>query len=94
MKPEKSIKEVIRDKVLNEYKKGNIAVFGSEGLQVANLHDFINQPTGGILYDLNRSEAVVLTFIDDPKWINDYAVACVIRKLKERIEELELKEGK
>ena len=33
--------------------------------------------------------AVVLTFIDDPKWVNDYAVCQVIRALKSKIDELE-----
>lgn len=50
---------------------------------------FIKQPIDGILYDLNRSEEVVLTFLPDPKWVNDYAVAQVIRSLKSRIDELE-----
>jgi len=42
-----------------------------------------------MLYDLNRNEAVVLTFLDDPKWVNDYAVCKVIRAMKNRIDELE-----
>lgn len=41
------------------------------------------------MYDLNRSEEVVLTFLPDPKWINDFAVAKVIAALKNRITELE-----
>ena len=77
MKPEE-----IRDKILEEYKKGNIVFAGTEGLQVMPLIEFIKQPADGILYDLNRSETVVLTFISDPKWVNDYAVAQVIRALK------------
>jgi len=79
----------IKDRILKEYKKGNIIVVGSEGLQVMPLNDFIKQPVDGMLYDLNRDEAVILTFIDNPKWINDYAVCQVIRLLKKRIEELE-----
>ena len=51
--------------------------------------DFIKQPADGILYDLNRNESTVLTFLPDPKWINDFAVAQVIRALKKRIDELE-----
>jgi hypothetical protein len=38
---------------------------------------------------LNRDEATILTFIDDPKWINDFAAAKVIRALKDKIDELE-----
>ena len=43
----------------------------------------------GLLYDLNKNESVILTSINDPKWINDYAVCQVIRALKFRIKELE-----
>jgi hypothetical protein len=53
---------------------------------VADLDEFIKQPADGILYDLNRLEETALTFIDDPKWVNDFAVALVIRKLKEMLE--------
>jgi len=53
-----------------------------DGPAVANLDEFIKQPAEGILYDLNRGREVVLMFIDDPKWVNDYAVGLVIDKLK------------
>lgn len=77
--------------ILEEYKKGNIVISTSEGLQGTKLSEFIKQDIEGMLYDLNRNEMVVLTFIDDPKWVNDYAVCQVIRALKKRIEELENK---
>lgn len=79
----------MKDRVLEEYKKGNIVVSGVDGLQVMNLKEFIKQPTDGMLYDLNRSEMVVLAFIEDPKWVNDYAVCKTIIELKNRINELE-----
>ena len=83
--------ESIKEIVLNQYENGNIVVAGIEGLQAMSIKEFIKQDAEFILYDLNRSEAVVLNFIDDPKWVNDYAVAKVIRALKERISELESK---
>ncbi len=83
--------EEIKDRILEEYKKGNIVVNGVDGLQVMSIKEFIKQPTEGMLYDLNRCEAVVLTFLPDPKWVNDYAVAKVITELKNRIKELESK---
>lgn len=79
----------IKEIVLAEYKKGNIVVVGTEGLQVMSLNEFVKQPINGILYDLNRSEIVILQFIEDPKWINDYASTQVIRLLKNKINELE-----
>ena len=76
----------IKEMILAEYKKGNIVVSTFEGLQVAPLKEIIKQPIDGLLYDLNRNEAVVLTFINDPKWINDYAMVQVVRELKQQLE--------
>lgn len=76
----------IKEMILAEYKKGNIVVSTFEGLQVASLKEIIKQPIDGLLYDLNRNEAVVLTFINDPKWINDYAMVQVVRELKQQLE--------
>ena len=73
--------EQIRDIVLQERDKGNIVYASFEGLISVPLDEVIKQPIDGLLYDLNRNESVVLTFIDDPKWVNDFAVATVIRKL-------------
>lgn len=80
--------ENIKDTILREYEKGNIVFWGIDILQVANLEEFIKQPIEGILYDLNRMEEVVLTFIKDRKWVDDYAVAKVIRLLKKQNDEL------
>jgi hypothetical protein len=79
----------IKELILEEYKKGNIVVAGFEGLQVMPIAEFIKQPADGMLYDLNRNESVIFTFLPDPKWVNDYAVAQTIRVLKARIQELE-----
>lgn len=68
--------------VLSEEKKGNVVLSTFEGLAIANLSDLVDkQPIEGILYDLNRLPETVLTFINDPKWVNDYAVSLVIKKL-------------
>lgn len=81
--------EDIKEMVLEQYQKGNVVIASFEGLGITKLEDFIQQPAEGILYDLNRIEPVVLTFLPDPKWVNDYAVAKVIRALKDYIAELE-----
>lgn len=80
-------KEEIKKKILDEYKKGNVVIYDSEGLKAMPLDEIIKQPTDGLLYDLNRNESVILTFIDDPKWINDYACSQVIRALKNKLEQ-------
>ena len=77
----------LKDKILKEYKRGNIVVSTFDGIKAAPLKEIINQPAEGLLYDLNRDEATILTFIHDPKWINDYACMVVIRELKRQLDE-------
>jgi hypothetical protein len=79
--------EQFRDVVLEEHKKGNIVYMGIDGPVSVPLQDFIKQPADGLLYDLNRDEATVLTFIKKhEKWVNDFAVAKVIRELKRQLD--------
>jgi len=81
--------EEVKNEILKQYEQGNIVLATPFGLQGTILEHFIKQPVDGMLYDLNRCEAVVLTFIPDQKWVNDYAVCKVIRALKSKIDELE-----
>ena len=79
--------ENFKDMVLAEYKKGNVVFMGIECPMIAPLKEFIKQPAEGILYDLNRDTATVLTNIKDQKWVNDYAVSVVITELKRQLDE-------
>ena len=82
-------KSSFKDRVLAEREKGNVVFWGlHDELMCAPLEDFVKQPADGILYDLNRLEEVVVTFIDDRKWVNDFAVALVIRKLVQQRDDL------
>lgn len=69
-------------------QEGKICLMTCEGLMICDLNAFINQPAKGILYDLNRDRATTLTLAseEDVRWINDYAVAVVITKLKEELD--------
>lgn len=73
-----------KDKIIEEYKNGNIVYLGAGGAEVIKLDDLLSQPVEGILYDLNRSEIIILTFINDPKWVNDFAMCKVVRELYKR----------
>ena len=77
--------KTIKDEILNERTKGNVVINCNGELQVHDIEKLVNQPVGGLLYDLNRDEATILTWIDDPKWINDYACAMVIRYLMNKL---------
>lgn len=79
----------IKEKVIKEYEKGNIVIDSYGELVSFRLTDFIEASADEILYELNRDEATVLTFINDPKWINDFVASRVIRALKEKIDDLE-----
>jgi len=78
--------EKIKELILEKRAEGKVVFATFEGLMSADLEGFIKQPAEGILYDLNRDAATVLTYIDDQKWINDFAVGLVITKLKEKLE--------
>ena len=80
----------LRDLILSERDKGNIVFRGlPDQLMTAPLDEFVEQPAEGMLYDLNRLEEISLTFLKDPKWVNDFAVALVIRKLTDRLRQAE-----
>lgn len=79
---EKDIKEI----VLNARKEGKVVILTSDGFRTIPLEELVEQPIEGLLYDLNRSEEVILNFMDDPKWINDFACVQVIRYLKNKLE--------
>lgn len=79
----------IREIVLNASKEGEVVINTIEGPCIVSLEELVDQPVDGLLYDLNRSEEIALAFMDDPKWINDFACAQVIRYLKKQLEEHE-----
>jgi len=79
-------KEKLKELVLQKEKEGKIVFMTLDGPKEADIEEFIKQPAEGILYDLNRDRATVMAFMDDPRWVNDYAVGLVIAKLKEKNE--------
>lgn len=81
--------QALKDIIIKEYQAGNLVYTTCDGLVSTPVADFITQPADGMLYDLNRLPEVVLTNLDDPKWLNDYAVALTIRALKAKIDVLE-----
>ena len=89
---EEEKKENLRNLVSQMEKEGKVVLTTIQGYVSMDLDHMINdQPLVGLLYDLNRLPETIWTFIDDPKWVNDYAVYLVIKRLKERVEELENK---
>lgn len=75
----------LRETVLKARSEGKVAMWLLPGqLGITPLEDFLKQPADGILYDLNRLEECALSSAPDIRWVNDFAVAVVIRKLVEQ----------
>ena len=72
----------LRDYILEKEKEGKIVVNTAFGLGEISLDEIVKQHTEGLLYDLNRDRGTILTFIEDEKWVNDFACMKVIEKLK------------
>ena len=73
-------------KLIKDLEKQGILVIMTEiGLLECPLDKFCQQDADDILYDLNRDEATTLTLGNEGlvRWVNDYAVAKVIRHLKD-----------
>ena len=79
-------KESTKELITRMEKRDRIVVMTIDGgTNSMNLDAFLDgQPIEGILYDLNRLPETIWTFIDNPKWVNDYAVYLVIKRLHER----------
>ena len=81
--------------VLEERDKGNVVYLAIDSVLSAPVKEIIKQPVDGLLWDLNRDEATALTFMDREDgliWVNNFAVALVIRELKARLDEYEKRE--
>ena len=86
---EKEIIENIRDKVLAEWDKGNVVYADIDGLKSIKFEDFIKQPLEGMLYDINRCLPVIMTYINEPKWVNDFALTKLLEYYYNKCKEQE-----
>lgn len=89
MEKEQKELESIKDKVLAEWEKGNLVFADFDGLKTIKFEDFINQPLDGMLYDINRNGATILTYIEDPKWVNDFALTKLLEYYYNKCKEQE-----
>ena len=83
------IRKSVCDWVLAEWDKGNLVYADIEGLKSVKFEDFIKQPLEGMLYDINRNAATILTFIEDPKWVNDFALTKLLEYYYNKCKEYE-----
>ena len=90
--PESNFKETL-SLIKDAEKRGDIVIMTEMGLMGVSLEKFCQQDADGILYDLNRDEGTTLTLGNEGlvRWINDYAVAKVIRYLMGELEKAKKK---
>ena len=87
-----SDKKKYSELVLKEREKGNVVFIAIDEFRSAPVKDIVAQPVDGLLWDLNRDEATALTFMDREgmiHWVNNFAVALVVRELKSQLTQLE-----
>ena len=79
--------------IRQEEEKGRVVVMTVEGPASYDIEEFCAQPAEGLLYDLNRDTLTTATLLKSGeeslppvRLVNDYAVALVIRHLKNKID--------
>ena len=60
-----------------------------DGLKSIKFEDFIKQPLEGMLYDINRCLPVIVTYIEDQKWVNDFALTKLLEYYYNKCKEYE-----
>ncbi|MEE3495851.1 MAG: hypothetical protein VZR06_11860 [Butyrivibrio sp.] len=82
-------KDGLKKLVLDKWDDGCVVFATIDGLSACRFDDFVRQPLDGMLYDINRDTATILTFLDDPKWVNDYALTRLLEYYYARCQKLE-----
>lgn len=82
--------EELKNLILSKKKEGKIVFHSLEGLMEAKMENIIRQPANGLLWDLNRDMATLLSRAseDNPCWVNDLALANITEYLINRVNEM------
>lgn len=93
---EENIREIVQQAIAD----GKICYRTVVGIEAMSIEEFVQQPLEGMLYDINRDRATVMTFLDDAKWTNDLALTQLLEfyyneniRLKKEIEQFKKVEG-
>ena len=82
--------EELQNLILSKKKEGKIVFHSLEGLMEAKMESIIRQPANGLLWDLNRDMATLLSHAseDNPYWVNDLALANITEYLLNKVNEI------
>ena len=87
------MEQITKEQVLKSYENGNIFYMTIQGANEQPIDDFMSRDADDILRMLNRTEDPLLKLHEkNPsslKWVNDYAVAKLIRALKVKLASIE-----
>lgn len=78
------------DKILELEKENKIVFMTIEGAMTASIESIIKQPVEGLLYDLNRDKATLMSLSKSKsqRWVNDMAIVNVLKYVLEENEKL------
>lgn len=84
------ITDELQNLILSKKKEGKIVFHSLEGLMEAKMEDIIQQPAEGMLWDLNRDVATLLSRAseENPCWVNDIALANITEYLINKVNEI------
>lgn len=74
-------KQEIMQAQAEAFSNGKVLYNTCEGTTQASIVDLVNQPTEGLLYDLNRDIATVATIFDEQMLLNEVAIVNTLRYL-------------
>lgn len=82
--------EELKDLILAKKKEGKIVFLSTGGLMEAKMEDIVQQPSEGLLWDLNRDMATLLHCAseDNPCWVNDMALSNITEFLVNKVNEI------
>lgn len=82
--------EELQNLILSKKKEGKIVFYSLEGLMEAKMENIIQQPANGLLWELNRDMATLLSRVskDNPCWVNDLALVNITEYLINKVNEI------
>lgn len=84
------ITDELQNLILSKKKEGKIVFYSIEGLVEAKMENIIQQTANGLLWELNRDMATLLSRAseDNPYWVNDIALANITEYLINKVNEI------